>query len=293
MAQLLKNKRGIYFQRECIECKWDGYFQGESSIVYKEGDEVIIEYRDKQNKYVADVAVINNSEVRYIVEIKVSHETKSNARPEPWYEVNAKDLIDEVNKQEEEIKEEGLQDDTLWFRCIRKNINFRCYGSFCYKEQFVRLIPHYSKENQDNSCILCKKTDYDGINDGETGKFGPTGKLRICYSCMYKEVYEKKLRAMFNADTAVNTYVNDDYIKKNQHILIKVPTIHKNGEEYMWRQDTDCVNCGRSSYNPIYSQYPKKGFYAICKICFGNSDVIKKLETVKISTGLTILDDDE
>lgn len=293
MAQLLKEKRGIYFQRDCVDCKGDYGFQGESSIVYKEGDDVVIEYRDKANKYVADVALINNGEVRYIVEIKVSHETKSNVRPEPWYEVDARDLINSVNRQEKEKEELNLEDDTLWFQCIRKNIIFRCYGSFCYKEQFVRLIPLYNKDNEDNSCILCKKTEYDGIYDGDTGKFGPTGKLRICEECMYKEVYEKKLRAMFNADTPINTYVNDAYIKKNQHVLSKIRKIHKYGMERSWKQDEKCVSCQKQSYNPIYSEYPSRGYYEICKLCFGNSDVIKKLENMKLSTGPTIMDDDE
>lgn len=288
MAQLLKQKRGIYFQRDCVECNWDGYFQGESSIVYKEGDDVVIEYRDNANKYVADVAVINNGEVRYIVEIKVSHETKSNVRPEPWYEVDAKDLINSVNRQEKEIKEEELEDDTLWFHCIRKNIVFRCCGSFCFKEQFVPLIPCYNKENKDNSCILCKSIDYKPMLTS-----APTYKLQVCIDCMYKEVYEKKLRAMFKADIPVNTYVNDNYIKNNQHVLANIPKIRKYGMERNWKQDDKCINCERNSYNPIYSQYPKKGFYAICKICFGNSDVIKKLENMKLSTGPTIMDDDE
>jgi hypothetical protein len=293
MGQLLKDKRNIYFYRLCSECNWDGYFQGEPSINYKDGDEVIIEYRDKNNKYIADVAIVNNGEVRYIIEIKVSHETKTNVRPEPWYEVDARDLIDIVNESDKEVKEGLCTDDIIWFHCIRKNIVFRCYGSFCYKEQFVRLIHRYDKENKDNSCILCKNIDYEPLNDGDTGKFGSTGKLRICYPCMYKEVYEKKIRKMFNADKPVDTYVDKEYIEKNKHLLIKIPTIRKYGQEYMWRQDVECVNCGRQTYNPIYSEYPKKGFYAICKICFGNSDVIEKLETMKEKRGLTIIDDDE
>ena len=47
------------------------------SIEYKEGDEVITEFRDKNNKWVADVALVNNGEAK-------STSTPKNKISYPW-----------------------------------------------------------------------------------------------------------------------------------------------------------------------------------------------------------------
>ena len=77
-------------RRKCGSC-WG--FDQSPYIIYKENDEIITEYRDKNNKYIADVALINNGEVRYIFEIKVTHETRSLVRPEPWFELDGEAFI--------------------------------------------------------------------------------------------------------------------------------------------------------------------------------------------------------
>ena len=62
-------------------------------LVYKEGDKVKIEYIiDKDTKTRADVAIINNNEIRYIFEVCHTNKTKSE-RPDPWFEIRASEIL--------------------------------------------------------------------------------------------------------------------------------------------------------------------------------------------------------
>ena len=65
LAKLLINKKHIEFVWDCDfpYCRASSScyaFSEVPSIKHKDGDEVILEYRDKDNKWVADVAVVNN-----------------------------------------------------------------------------------------------------------------------------------------------------------------------------------------------------------------------------------------
>lgn len=101
LAKLLNDRALLQFCWNCENC-CNGYSPfnacDEPSVIYKEGDEVVTEFRDKNNKWIADVTLINKGEVRYIFEIKNTHATLSTCRPEPWYEINAEDFINYINE---------------------------------------------------------------------------------------------------------------------------------------------------------------------------------------------------
>ena len=274
MAQLLKDKKKILFTWECKLC--GGYYafdNDDSTIIYKDGDEVFTEYRSKDNKWVADVAIINNNEIRYIIEIKNTHTTITN-RPEPWFEIDAKKLIEEVNENNEDMNKENEEqrktnvnhiDWIFPYRvpCIR-NIDRYCYGSFCYKEQWVRRIPGYNKTLEDNSCILCHKEEYEPGDDGCTGKF-QGGNIRVCYDCLFKESYEKKLRVIYEtSDSSVYSSLKEYSLR----VLNMIPTLMiRIGMNGGWKQEISCTSCDKSSYSPVYEN---NKYYAMCKICFDN-----------------------
>ena len=198
MVKLLIEQKNIQFTWDCHHCKTaaDSYaFQDVPSITYKDGDKVLTEYRDKEGKWIADVAVINSDEVRYIIEIKNTHATTTTCRPEPWYEIDAKRLIEYY----EDPEFDEFRSEPGWMYilpCLRKGLQRYCYGSFCYKESWVKRIPGYDSDATDRCCVLCKVADYEPVNDGTTGKFQKE-EIRVCTPCLLKDSYEKALRTMY------------------------------------------------------------------------------------------------
>ena len=210
MAKLLTEKKRIQFVWKCdyAPCyetlSINSAFQEVPTIEYKEGDDVKIEYRDTENKWVADVAIVNNGVVRYIIEIKNTHATTT-ARPEPWFEVNAIDLIQDINElnaehpSEPEIDEYKTQEDYIYLiGCERTDIIRYCYGSFCYKEHWVDKIPGYNKKLTmvPNNCILCNTKDYEPTTDGCTMVF-QRGEIRVCINCLKEDTYKKRIRTLY------------------------------------------------------------------------------------------------
>jgi hypothetical protein len=206
MAKLLTDKKSIQFIWRCDykQCNTESYsyeFQEMPSIIYKEDDEVKMEYRDKDGKWVADVAIVNKGEVRYIIEIKNTHATTT-VRPEPWYEIDASELIKEINTEHTDdplTDEDKLKEDYIYYLCCQRTDIMRyCYGSFCYKEYWVDKIPGYDTGLILNDCILCKNHEYQPVCDGDTGRFKKEdGKIRVCKYCLFEDTTKKRLRKLY------------------------------------------------------------------------------------------------
>ena len=208
MAKLLTDKKRIQFvwycdYPQCHKTLSNTYeLQEMPSIMHKEGDEIKMEYRDKDNKWVADIAIVNNGDVRYIIEIKNTHATTT-ARPEPWYEVNANEFIHQINAlnmehpEEPEIDEYKIQEDYIYYiSCERTDIVRYCYGSFCYKESWVGRLPGYDKDLLINNCVLCETNDYSPAYDGATGRF-TNSRIRVCRDCLFNDTTKKQLRKLY------------------------------------------------------------------------------------------------
>lgn len=140
LASILKNKKPVIIFWSCgsrLRNK-DGSVCGlgtggmECEIQYEENDEVVVEYRDKNNKYVADIAIVNKEKcedkVKYIFEIKYTHKVdiSENTRPEPWFEIDAQAVLD----TEEDKKDNGYS-----FMCIRNT--YRCYTCVALEDKTV------------------------------------------------------------------------------------------------------------------------------------------------------------
>jgi hypothetical protein len=129
----------------------------DESIAYKDGDTVVLEYRDPGKQYVADVAVLNNGKLRYIIEVVHSHRTTTTCRPEPWFEVNANDIGEQLHFGEEVI---------VLDNCRLKNSKF-CSNCKVKSERWVSNIPILAKKyggerawRQDRPCIGCERMSY-------------------------------------------------------------------------------------------------------------------------------------
>jgi hypothetical protein len=87
MAQMLKDRAEIVFKHRCV--RHDHVI---AKVVYKDGDQVHIEYC-LPDKGRADIALLSKEgHVRYVFEICDTNPTLK-PRPEPWFEVKALDVL--------------------------------------------------------------------------------------------------------------------------------------------------------------------------------------------------------
>ena len=124
MKLLLTNKTQMEFYNICSECKDKVYGCCELfKNHYENNMEAIIEYKFEYNnsKKSADVALIKENNIVYIFEICYKNKTRESARPEPWVEIKAEDLIRDINNG-------SLLDDNgiLHIECIRDSICNEC-----------------------------------------------------------------------------------------------------------------------------------------------------------------------
>jgi len=95
LKTLLDKKEKISFIRKCCCCKKDEEFEIPETT---ETSNIQLEYRfEYDGLKIADVAYIENGEILCIFEICHTHKTRSENRPEPWFEIDALSLINNVN----------------------------------------------------------------------------------------------------------------------------------------------------------------------------------------------------
>ena len=128
MKTLLDNKNKILFYRECYDCLLEENSIFEYKISdndYNENTIASIEYRFNYNNSnrSADVALVENKDIKYIFEICYKNKTKEENRPEPWFEINSEKLINSINS----VKNINTNDE-LRIECIR---NYKC--DYCKK----------------------------------------------------------------------------------------------------------------------------------------------------------------
>ena len=191
LAKLLSEKRQMCFNWMCDNCKEPAFAFEDIAcnakhipkIKYEENDNVKTEYRNPNDSWVADVAIVNNGNVRYIFEIKHTHKTQTK-RPEPWFEVNATDFIKTVS--------ENHDNELMEFYCCRTDLKRLCYGSFCCEEFWTDNIPIIDKNCNAQNCVLCNKSDYEAVYNR---KFHID--MKICYDCLYEDIFKSRLRTLY------------------------------------------------------------------------------------------------
>lgn len=121
------------------------------NIKYKKNDKVIVEYRSSCGKYIADIAVINKDKIRYIFEIKYTHETITDVRPEPWFEIEAEKIINtNININNIII--------LYCIRCTGRRLCNLCFNIYKHEGRPIKEI--YNAQNNDlfDLCVMCKKS---------------------------------------------------------------------------------------------------------------------------------------
>jgi hypothetical protein len=102
IKSMLERKIQFSIVRKCVSCDTSEEFDIPE---IDETSKIILEYRFEYNGLkIADVAYIENDEIVCIFEICNTHKTCSEDRPEPWFEIDARTLIDAVSNNNTVLK---------------------------------------------------------------------------------------------------------------------------------------------------------------------------------------------
>ena len=147
LKHILENNTNIQCTRECLSCNKIEVF--EEILEMTDTSTIALEYRFEYNGLkIADVAHIDNGEILSIFEIYNTHKTCGKNRPEPWFEIDANELIRSVKDVEtlrvlrcvrsEKCKNCIKIDDSLLRRFITPDIN---------SDKFTYICVVFSKRN--------------------------------------------------------------------------------------------------------------------------------------------------
>ena len=282
LKKLLENKQNIKFIRKCN----NGCCIKKYKIQYlSDTIEILLEYKfnfNNSNK-IADVAYIDNNEIKCLFEICHTNKTKECDRPEPWFEINATELIKQINE---------IDNNTIKINCIRQNIN--CKNSKI-KENYIDLsklkiitgTEKYKIFCSACSCIIYEPSSFESsdsksrmlLNNLPKGKIVnepyqatldklPCTALLCNEPVKYNNIsYDLCKYCLYNNNKYKNLY---NQINKEITKIKKIPALYKKyGAENSWKQNLKCTICERSHYSPYYYKYK---FYAICKLCFNQNN---------------------
>ncbi len=152
LQSLLNSRKNIIIEKNCHTC----FKLVEHTIEYTQTCTAELEYRFDFNNSTksADVALLDVEKIKYIFEICHKHKTLSENRPEPWFEFDATELIENANI--------NSRNDTIRIRCIRidhlcidpkcpsnfKQITTKCHNADCFN--------HLLKSSINNEfCLDC------------------------------------------------------------------------------------------------------------------------------------------
>lgn len=134
MKTLLDNKTNMNFYRKCYNC-----YEGPEFILkiahntYNDRTKAIVEYKFNYNnsKRSADIALVDNNNIKYIFEICYRNKTKEENRPEPWVEIDAETFINIINSNE--------NNGEIDIECKRE---FKC--GFCQEKENYEIKQYYN-----------------------------------------------------------------------------------------------------------------------------------------------------
>ena len=107
-------------------------------------DKIVEEYRHPDGIYIADVAVLSNEIPKYIFEVRKTHSTTKQTRPEPWFEFQASAILEELNYTNPTLE------------CIR-SISRPCNICRIIQENpWLHQLPTWNSK----PCLICKNQQY-------------------------------------------------------------------------------------------------------------------------------------
>lgn len=149
LKTILEKQLLISFNRVCRCCKKNEEYEIPEISA---SSSIVLEHRFQHDgTKIADIAYLDNEEIVCIFEIRHTHKTLSEHRPEPWFEIDARALLRTINSSQNQIKLYCIRDE-LCEECKEKNI---CEGKgMCLMQ--TNNTHNYAK-NRDIQCNFnCK-----------------------------------------------------------------------------------------------------------------------------------------
>lgn len=169
LKTLLDKKIPITFIRKCETCEKPNVCK----IKIPEASTVHIEYRFEYNgPKIADVALLDEGAIVYIFEICNTHRTCAENRPEPWFEIDAKTLVETANDVSDTLLQIPCIRNEKCYKCAEKHTYYNPTGDI-YREMVVEHAP------VGMSCDLCNVPIKTGDKVG-TYRFNP---VSFCEKC--------------------------------------------------------------------------------------------------------------
>lgn len=190
MKHFLESGKNISIMQTCGECKIERCIKINPLI---ENSVVKLEHRFKYNgNKIADVAYLQNNEIKYIFEICHTHKTKPENRPHPWFEISALDLANLADSENDII-----------LKCMRNDNCIYC-SSDDELENYIRKTLG-QKIHKDEECACgndCK--DCEGC---DRASFDP--ECRFCPSCKSHKRLEFHAENDYENNKNIVNYFND------------------------------------------------------------------------------------
>lgn len=154
LKKLLESGYKITITRHC----YNHTGPGEENDIYEiptvdDTTKIMLEYRFNYNgPKIADVAFIDDNKPICLFEICNTHRTLEGDRPEPWFEINALDIIQLANQCTNHI---------INIQCIRRTQCEDCSPMQC--NRCSKLIPKYIYNTYKYKCPSCAGEIYSNI----------------------------------------------------------------------------------------------------------------------------------
>ena len=128
LKSVLEQKIQLTIYDKCIKCDKTC---ANHILEVSEHASIEIEYRFEYNGVkIADVAYIENNEILCVFEIYNTHKTQTENRPEPWFELDAQNLIDVVSQY-------SVDDNGINLNCIRNKTCDDCAPDNCTRQENI------------------------------------------------------------------------------------------------------------------------------------------------------------
>ena len=130
LKKLLDTRKCIIMNKECSMC--DDFVK--TKLNYSDDMIVELEYGfDFNGQKYADVACTQDNKLVYIFEICHTHATDEQDRPEPWFEINAYDLVTQINKMnvsDSDSRSAQIEPAQAPLSEVSNTINIRCTRNY-------------------------------------------------------------------------------------------------------------------------------------------------------------------
>lgn len=254
IKSIFEQKCEVSFIRKCVTCNSSEHFDipslDDTSRMELEYRFIINPYRHDMLECIADIVYINNEEPLCMIEVYHSHNTSNTRRVEPWFEVNATDVL-QTNIvgnmfQVTCIRKESC-DECIAQKYIKK-FEALCLSSIKYMndndlEFYIRY--HLGQRDYNRSYVYHNKDTHNNLN--------PTNKITSGYYISNKFNHK---RFVFDKGDDVNDSIIALFSEKmNKNPIVRTDngecvvlfTLHDDKKKYNFREISGMINTKKYS----------------------------------------------